>query len=76
MTLQKLDAIDNGPLVEGPELAPRQLGFVDGDAVLIGRTPEEFALGRDNRTDIGVTGTGYSLATPSSRMPVIYNQTA
>jgi hypothetical protein len=32
-------------------LAPRQLGLVDGDAVLIGRTPEKFALGRDNRTD-------------------------
>jgi hypothetical protein len=57
-------------------LAPRQLGLVDGDAVLIGRTPKEFALGRDNRTDTGVTGTDHPVATPSSRMPVIYNQTA
>jgi hypothetical protein len=57
-------------------LTARQLGLVNGEAVLIGRTPEEFALGRDNRADTGVTGTSYSLATPSSRMPVIYNQTA
>jgi len=43
ISLKLIEAMSHGVPAVVSELTARQLGLVDGDAVLIGRTPEEFA---------------------------------